>query len=106
MTIILPSRTDDLPRSFLLDELFGRAGIAIEDAEEVDVENATDVFFRKVQGFFDLSDACIGDHNVQRAKSVDRFLDHALDVLQTRHIGHNPYGFPPQAFNFLDDLKQ
>lgn len=76
-----PRGADNLPRRALLDELFGRSRIAIEDAEEVDVEHAPDVVFREVQELLDLRDAGVGDHDGQGAESVDGFLDHGFNFL-------------------------
>jgi len=46
--VALPSGANDLPGGLLLDKLPRRARVAIEDAEKVDIEHATDIFFREV----------------------------------------------------------
>ena len=62
---------DEFAARALFDHLLGSGLVAVEDAVEVDVEHAVDVFGGELEERFYLSDARVCDHHVQGAECGD-----------------------------------
>ncbi len=56
--------SDEFAASALFDHMLGGGLVAVENAVEVDVEHAVDIFGGELEERFHLCDAGIGDHHV------------------------------------------
>ena len=78
---------DDLAAGALGDHLLGRGLDAVDDAEDVDVEDLPQVVGRHVQEGLDLGDARVGDHDVDAAELVGGPVDEREDGVAVGDVG-------------------
>jgi hypothetical protein len=102
------------------DHLARGGGVAVEDAVDwtvvsilsasvhgrftVDFEHVLEVLLGEVQQCFDLCDAGIRNHGVERAKFRHRGLNQIFDLFEVGYIGSECKGFPTQSLDFLDNF--
>ena len=71
MIPLSPCSANQFSLAPLRDELLGCHLVTVEDAADVDVENARDVLLGEVKDGLDLCDACVGHHDGQRSQCFD-----------------------------------